>query len=1378
MSGEEAVPRPAKPRRWPRVLAWAAVLPGLVLLVLLLLSLPPVQRSISRLVAERAAGALEAKIGLESLNWNLWNGSLELEGVTVTGTQERAGTSASLGSLRVDLSVPALLEGRIEVESLTVDRLGAALLLDEKGHLILPVRLPPSEPEKEKRERPRVTVRRVQLARAWLDLMERGERKRHFEVKDVALDAALELPALDSKGSLSIAEIRIGAAGQDPLGGTSVRAEWNLVRGSGKAEGRVSGQALDLALEVQAELRDVLSTPSYVADLSLQGSLDRIGARLAPGSSLGGRVEARLKAAGSEAAIPDVSGTIRGWELTGYGRSIERLDLVADMAGGRLRKGILDLNLAGGSAHLEATATVMPGLADIAFQSRLEGIDIGQLLPPAKKGPRIAGRLSATVAGNLPEPRLSAAVVSVEASLAREARVPAGTVSPEVLAKLDLNKGLVNVESLTLKDGPASVAAEGKYDLARTAFEGRLEIVAPQIAPYLALAGIEGKGSVEASLRGSGTLERPAVTGQVRGRSLVVSGAAIDRVDLDARVEGRRFEVDSGSVAAYGIEAEADARGTLPSSKGSSPEVDLRVCGITYARQRFPDVIAHATMGETIQATLETPDGRIKATGKMPPRAPAQADVTVDRLDLSVLAGFLPERFKEFSGELSGEAHATRWPSGKAEASVVISSLSLAVAGRKVSSPGIEAGVTGDTVDIRRFQLDADEGTSLSVSGRMAVDGSEVSLRTRLAVPDLAAWHAFVPDAPALSGTLSADVELSGSLRKPAATGSVSAKGIGAGDASVERIDLTLGLKEGADLFARLHITGVRKGEYRLERVELEASRRGDEIQALASTLDGQVRLDATATISESWPVTATLELSALDPGPFLRTAGAPKDLEATVTGSIRARGRAVAPESFSVSAEIRELRASTEGRTFSATQPVRLDYENDRLVVSSFELRGQNATFDLSGRLPMKGDSNEKLRLSALFDLEGALGFVSALDRAKGQLTADIEVTNSLARPHVSGKLLLTGGILDGPSFPAPIEKLEASLTATPTIVTLEKLSAEIAGGPVLIQGSLGLKDRSPKTIDATLRVRDVDMEVIRDLQVRSSADIALKGTWPNLAVNGQVRVDDATYIPALDLNGILKSLKSRRVVRTERKNKDENQKVNLSLDIAVVAKDAIHLQGNLGEADAGGVLQVKGTLDDPVVLGSIAALSGGSMNLLGSKWELTQARADFSDPLNIDPDLIVVATTTKAEEEITVTIRGQASNAQLLLSSSKGRSQADIMTLLVGGSGGGSAALADAAASMAVRGAATPLLGSLGKSTDMEVVPLPTSPEGEKFLFSVAKDLGGGLTATYFKGMSGETADAFEMRWRVSSRVKGRVRQNQDGTLSGGFRIKREFN
>ena len=73
--------------------------------------------------------------------------------------------------------------------------------------------------------------------------------------------------------------------------------------------------------------------------------------------------------------------------------------------------------------------------------------------------------------------------------------------------------------------------------------------------------------------------------------------------------------------------------------------------------------------------------------------------------------------------------------------------------------------------------------------------------------------------------------------------------------------------------------------------------------------------------------------------------------------------------------------------------------------------------------------------------------------------------------------------------------------------------------------------------------------------------------------------------------------------------------------------------------------------------------------------------------------------------------------------------------------------------------------------------MIPLPTTPEGEEFLFSVGKDLGGGLSATYYKGVSGETTDVFELKWRFSSRTRGRLRQNQDGSLSGGFRIRRDL-
>jgi translocation and assembly module TamB len=299
--------------------------------------------------------------------------------------------------------------------------------------------------------------------------------------------------------------------------------------------------------------------------------------------------------------------------------------------------------------------------------------------------------------------------------------------------------------------------------------------------------------------------------------------------------------------------------------------------------------------------------------------------------------------------------------------------------------------------------------------------------------------------------------------------------------------------------------------------------------------------------------------------------------------------------------------------------------------------------------------------------------------------------------------------------------------------------------------------------------------MEAMKDLQFRGSADITAKGTWPDLAVRGGIRIEDATYAPELELIEILKLLTARRT-RALSASKKEPSTVNIALDIDVVSRDSFHLEGSLGEADMGGNFQIKGTLEKPVILGT-GSTSRGWLSFLGSKFELTRARVEFADPLVIDPELDIVGTTTKGDEIITIHIEGKASRTQLTLSSDKGRSQADLMTALLGGSGSGGS-LTSSATKMALRGAATPLLGALGGRTDLEIVPLPTTAEGENFLFSVATNLSKGVTATYFKGISGETADAIEFRWRLTSRTRGRLRQNQDGTLSGGFRIRREFN
>ncbi len=453
------------------------------------------------------------------------------------------------------------------------------------------------------------------------------------------------------------------------------------------------------------------------------------------------------------------------------------------------------------------------------------------------------------------------------------------------------------------------------------------------------------------------------------------------------------------------------------------------------------------------------------------------------------------------------------------------------------------------------------------------------------------------------------------------------------------------------------------------------------------------------------------------------------------------------------------------------------MSWDGGRLDVRSLRIEGPRLSLKAAGSLPAEG-SGGRIALASSLDLAALLPFLDVLDRATGRLEAELDVTGSLARPFAVGRLSVADALLDGPAFPMPVEKLTGSVVAKAGEVRTEGLSARLGGGSVVVAGVLREEDGKPTSVDATLKARDLDLEYGKDVQVRAGADLTAKGPWASVVVAGEVRFEDVVWVPALDLTGVMKSLAARRARRTEARQETPSPWVpGVALDLALVARDAIHVEGLVGDAELGGTLRVKGTPEAPVVVGSIAS-TRGTVNLFGSVFELTRCKLDFADPLAVDPDLDVVATTTKNDEEFTIRIDGKASKAQLLLSSSKGRSQADIVSVLLGGSGTGSSSeLSAAAAKMAIRGASSPLLGTLGAHADLEIVPLPTTPEGEEFLFSVGKDLGGGVSATYYKGVSGETTDAIEMKWRLSSRARGRLRQNQDGSLSGGFRIRHDL-
>ena len=1382
MSDDET-PRRSRIGRAARGIAVASgALAVAVLLLAALLHAPPVARAATRAILARASAALGCPVESASLRWNLFSGTVEARDVSLRGAGERAGTEISARRLRVDLNVTALLRGRLVVEEAAVEEPLARLALDDDGRLLLPFALP-EEDEAGPTERPDVEVRSFRLSGGRVELVDRGPAGRRVALADVALQGSLALRSLASNGTLAVPVVDVAAAGKEPLRGSTLTAKWETRGEAGTASARLEAKEAGLGLEADARFGSLSLVPAWEVRLAAKGVLEPLAARLAPGLGLGGSIEAQGVARGTGARVAAGTATARAESLTLLGRSFDTANLGLELDGPFLRKGTLALAAGKGRLKGEVTGRVHPGLEGLRFSLHADGLDVARLLPPVKGGPRLGGALGGTVEGTLSKPELAALEASADLEVRGSVAGRGSVLAPDVHVRARVSKGVVTVETATLSERTTRAELSGAYDHARGAFEGKVEAATADLGPWLSLFGLDGKGAFEVSLAGGGPVSRPVLDGRLRARGLTLAGARVDCVELDAKSNGARFALEQGVAAARGATAGFSAEGTLPLAGEKAPSIDLRVRAARFRGRPLPDLDAHADLGPDLDLRVRSSDRSVSARLVAPARGGFRAEAALSGFDLAPLAPLLAEYVDGFGGSVTARLDAARPRAGPLEGTLALESAEVLAAGRHLSASGASVRLAGDRFEVERLEIRGDDGSLLAASGGGRADGSILDLAARFEVPSLAAWEALLPQAgegskkEVLEGRLSGDLRANGSLERPGLTGELHVSGLLAFGAGLERLDVTLTPEEGGRVAASATLAGLSRGAFSLPSARLDAVLAGSAVTAEGSAFDGRLRVKGTGSIAGARPFDATATLDGLDLSPFVRAAGGPAELAVTARGTVRARGAGTDPSALSIEAALDSLEAKGKDADLRAAEPVRVTYGDSRLEVRSFRIEGPRFALNASGQLPASGRGG-RLALTSSLELSSLLPFLDVLDRATGRLEAELDVTGSLAEPFFVGTLTVEDALLDGPDFPVPVEKLTGTVVARAGEVRTEGLSARLGGGSVVLSGVLREEDGRPTGVDATLKARDLDLEYGKDVQVRAGADLAAKGAWSSVLVSGEVRFEDVVWVPSVDLNGLLTSFTARRARHAEARKEAPSPWVpGVSLDLALVAKEAIHVEGMVGEAELGGTLRVKGTPAAPVVVGSVAS-TRGSVNLFGSSFELTRCKVEFSDPLAVDPELDVVATTTKNDEEITIRIDGKASKAQLLLSSSKGRSQTDIVSVLLGGAGTGSPSeLSAAAARMALRGASSPLLGTLGAHTDLEIVPLPTTPEGEEFLFSVGKDLGGGVSATYYKGVSGETTDAIEMKWRLSSRARGRLRQNQDGSLSGGFRIRHDL-
>jgi translocation and assembly module TamB len=855
--------------------------------------------------------------------------------------------------------------------------------------------------------------------------------------------------------------------------------------------------------------------------------------------------------------------------------------------------------------------------------------------------------------------------------------------------------------------------------------------------------------------------------------------AALGAGTVDAEASGERgtFELASGVASWPGLQLRAQGRATL---EGPTP---IRV-KLTGELARLAPLLGalHLAGDAALEGDVT---GRWRdpvLAGRLDVRSPTVADIHADAVAASFTLTSHSLRLSDASVRLA-QARLTAsgnlsWPQAAALAVPPPGAVSLDVLAR-TENARLE--------DAAPWLPAALQGSSGAVAVTAKIDGT------------LTAWHAAgraesaslsVPAAPPVRQvTVSFDatperIEVA-ALRASVLDAPLSAKGrwrwAGGGEVDAEAgpIDLARvpNLPEGLRVEGRARATvkaTVRDGrvagsaQANAEGVAIAGLPLGRGVADLASdgaTLraevafpeariagSGQGRLDGAAIIAMR--VTATdIEIE-----PLLRQYR--PDLVGTLTGRFSAAATLDVPARDPRAARgvvsLEPVRFEAAGERWEARGPIVIRREPGRLQLERLEVAGRLGTATASGVMGDGGTLEGSLRGQAPLTLLSV--FRPEIREAAGRLDLDVRVGGTTAKPNLIGRGTITGGLLAVRDTPVVIRDLEARFALSPARVRVEELQARVGTGIVKATGEVGLDGRTIGAYQVTITARGVSLADVEGLETAWNADVTLTGEGSRGLVRGQAHLVRGTYTRDLSLVTML-------IQESERGQPMEWGR-ELALQIDLSLDDNLVVRSPQARLRAGGTLHLRGTVTQPVVLGTVET-QDGRITFRRNRFTIENAVVRFDDPRRINPYLDVRATTRIRTYDITMRLSGRVEDLTIRLSSEPPLPQEDLLALVTVGStraelgSSGGLTFAGEAAQLLTR----ELLGLEPSTPIVDVLEFGKTDTGQN-QFRVGKRIGDKTTVFY----SGSFAEGGQQKLRVEYQIIGPLLVAGEQSFGGG--------
>jgi translocation and assembly module TamB len=579
------------------------------------------------------------------------------------------------------------------------------------------------------------------------------------------------------------------------------------------------------------------------------------------------------------------------------------------------------------------------------------------------------------------------------------------------------------------------------------------------------------------------------------------------------------------------------------------------------------------------------------------------------------------------SGELTANAH-VNGVIDDLEGSGHIALAHGVIDGQEISNASIQMVAQGHVLEATHIQLAAARGTA---AGQFTYDYETGALAGELTGQKFALEEvAFLKTQRLpIGGTMGFHAQASGIMESPVATGAMQIE------------NLTLDHQP----MGRLH------AETNLQRGILSLTSRAD---LLNTHLDaaGQVQL------SGNYPAEARLTFADFNVDPLLRMM-APSAIDATssLEGKITMSGPLKQLSAIRADADLKAFTATINRLPIHSAGPVEVSLRDGKVQLKQVHIQGKDMDMLAAGTVDLL--NNYRLRLHS----EGSIdaGLTSVLNsniQSTGQVQFTVDARGTAKQPDLRGRAQVSHVNVHMLNVTNGLTDMNGEMLFDQDRLVVQQLKGSSGGGELQMSGFVGY--RSGIFVDLTATTKDVRIRYPKGVSSSADAKLRLLGSSDNLLLSGNVKVMRFGIGSSVDLaslagqgSGISAPI-------------DPSSPLNhIRLDVHITSAPELGFQNSFASLAGDIDLRVRGTLENPSVLGRID-ISQGSASFAGTTYRLQQGDIVFANPVTISPQINLEASARVQNYDIIISLHGPPSKLDISYRSEPPLTQADVLALL----------------------------------------------------------------------------------------------------------------